>query len=115
MPTARSQVVTVRRPRANRTPIKSTGSRQRQRPCNPAANHWLHSDQSLGPCQFAFAILGSPIVRAVVLQPQHDGRAFCHGRSVSKLIRKVQDLLLATEYPLIHAPFGTAKAENSSF
>ena len=64
---ARSQVVTVRRPRAKRMPTSSTGSRQRLRACNPAANHSLHSDHSLGHCQrhFAFAILGSPITCVV--------------------------------------------------
>jgi hypothetical protein len=35
------------------------------RACNPAASHSLHSDQSLGHCQFDFTILGSPIIRVL--------------------------------------------------
>ena len=53
--------MTVRRPRANRMPVSSTGSRQRLRACSPAANHSLHSAHSFGHCQICFAILGSPV------------------------------------------------------
>jgi hypothetical protein len=52
----------MRSPTAKRMPVKSTGSRQRLRACSPAANHSLHSDHSLGHCQFTFVTLGSPII-----------------------------------------------------
>ena len=41
-----SQLLTVCRPWANRIPNSKIGSRQRHRPCSPAANHVLQSDHS---------------------------------------------------------------------
>jgi hypothetical protein len=40
-------------------PKSKIGSRQRHRPCKPAANHFTHSDHSCGHSQVA--ILGSPV------------------------------------------------------